>query len=97
MINDFAYWLLEGGEPEVAKQLLEQIISITPERKAAWLNLADAQYETKEFPWDEQTVESYETYIRLMYAEGREKLIPDRVYKRIFTIKSNPEYKTNTN
>ncbi|HEX8545419.1 MAG TPA: hypothetical protein VF691_00580 [Cytophagaceae bacterium] len=79
-LNDMAYFFLEAKFPSNSIYLLENILSVYPERTVAYLNLADAYLLS-----DETTLakEAYQKYISLMKKSGKGGNIPKRVFDRV--------------
>ncbi len=81
-LNDFGFFLERAGDYENAINILETLVFYTPKRAVAYLNLGDALYKFSK--WSKpRCVEKYKKYIELMKAQGKEKKIPKRVYKRL--------------
>jgi hypothetical protein len=77
--NDIAYYWQQAGFNDDAIWLLEKVISNSPERAVAYLNLADAYWVR-----DEKRIASghYKKYSELMVLSGKQQKIPERARER---------------
>jgi len=81
LMNDKASYLEQFGAFEESISILERVISKSPDRVVAYLNIADAYWGSNE---KENARDSYKKYIELMKAQGKDiKKIPPRVYERL--------------
>lgn len=78
LFNNYAFFLSELGDNEKAKSYLLQIIEINPNRTAAYLNLADVEWNLDNH---KSAIEYYKKYIELFTDDSSQ--IPDRVTERI--------------
>lgn len=77
-LNDYAFFLQQTGHSSDAINTLKKILKVRPKRTVAWLNLADAYWDIKEYSLAR---ESYKNYILMMQAA--KKSIPYRVVERV--------------
>jgi tetratricopeptide (TPR) repeat protein len=81
LMNDKAYYLEQLGAYSEAIFILKKVISKSPDRVVAYLNIADAYWGNNE---REEAGRSYEKYVELMKSQGKDmKKIPQRVHDRI--------------
>jgi hypothetical protein len=79
--NNAAYNLIEAENYNEARIILLDIVSFSPDRVVAYLNLGDAQWG---FDQNEKAKKSYQKYVELMKTQGKDlNKIPKRVYERI--------------
>ncbi len=79
--NDLAYYLQESGNNEEAIYLLEKIITQFPNRVVAYLNLADAYWNTNQ---KEKAKAHYKKYYNVMHQQNKNlSKIPNRVIERM--------------
>ena len=79
-INNFAYSLYKSKNYNYSISLLENVISKSPKRVVAYLNIADCYWETNE---KEKAKENYKMYIQLMKDQKKDlKKIPKYVLER---------------
>ena len=85
LMNDKAYYLEQAGAYAESIYILKKVISKSPDRVVAYLNIADAYWGNNE---REEAKKSYEKYVELMKKQGKDtKKIPQRVYDRIKAVK----------
>lgn len=77
--NDIAYYWQQAGFNDDAIWLLEKIISNSPDRVVAYLNLADAYWGKNEAL---NASKNYKKYSELMALSGKQQKIPSRVKER---------------
>jgi hypothetical protein len=77
--NDIAFYWQKAGYDEDAIWLLNKIINTSPNRTAAYLNIADSLWNSSK---TEESIKNYKTYIEQMKAKKKEHLIPQRVFLR---------------
>jgi hypothetical protein len=77
--NDIAYYWQQAGFNEDAIWLLEKVISNSPERTVAYLNIADAYWSKGD---KQKASANYKKYADLMVSSGKQKKIPERVNER---------------
>ena len=81
LMNDKAYYLEQLGAYAESIYILKKVLSKSPDRVVAYLNIADAYWGNNE---KNEARKSYEKYIELMKNQGKDmKKIPQRVYDRI--------------
>jgi tetratricopeptide (TPR) repeat protein len=81
LMNDKAYYLEQLGAYAESIYILKKVLSKSPDRVVAYLNIADAYWGNNE---KNEAKKSYEKYIELMKNQGKDmKKIPQRVYDRI--------------
>jgi tetratricopeptide (TPR) repeat protein len=81
LMNDKAYYLEQAGAYAESIKKKKKVISKSPDRVVAYLNIADAYWGNNE---KEEAKKSYEKYVELMKKQGKDmKKIPQRVYDRI--------------
>ena len=80
IINDYGFLMEQAGKEENAIYVLNYVLTLSPERTVAHLNLADALYKSGK---SEEAKKYYSSYIELMKKDGNEKEIPARVYERV--------------
>ena len=80
MTNDIAFFLELTKNYNESIYLLEKILEKFPNRTVAYLNLGDAYWGL-----DDKTKakEAYQTYIKQMKENGKEKKIPKVVLERV--------------
>lgn len=79
-INDLAFYLSRNGRSYEAIRLLEEIVTRSPNRAVAKLNLADSYWDNSLKGWASA---QYKAYQNEMLARGLGQKIPERVGKRI--------------
>ncbi|RYZ87743.1 MAG: hypothetical protein EOP06_12180 [Proteobacteria bacterium] len=80
-VNDKAYFLGELKFYSASVHVLEQVVSKSPKRAVAWLNLGDALWATNQ---KAKAAHAYGKYLECVGNNEREKqAIPQRVYQRI--------------
>lgn len=78
--NNIAFYLIEGGYPEPAIYLLEDIINKFKDREVAYINLGDAYLLVNQ---KEKAINMYSIYISKMKSKGKGKRIPSRIYRTL--------------
>ena len=78
--NDIAYFLQEAKAYHESIYLLEKILEKFPNRTVAYLNLGDAYWGLEN---KGKAIEAYQTYIKQMKENGKEKKIPKVVLERV--------------
>jgi len=78
--NNIAYYLEKAKAYKESAYLLEKILEKFPNRTVAYLNLGDAYWGLEN---KEKAKEAYQTYIKQMKANGKEKKIPKVVLERV--------------
>ena len=78
--NNIAYYFEQAKAYDEAIIILEKIITQSPYRTVAYLNLADAYWGKDE---QKKAIEMYQKYVDLMQKNGKENRIPQYVLKRI--------------
>lgn len=79
-LNDIAYYLQKSGNNLEAVMLLEVLLKKFPNRTVAYYNLADAYWELGR---KKEAKAMYETYVKQMRANGKEKRIPKVILERV--------------
>lgn len=79
LINNFAFYAEKYGQPIPAIIILNGIIDKQPNRIVAYLNLADAYWDVKDFG---SAKNKYKKYIELMREAGKGSKIPTKVFDR---------------
>ena len=79
VLNDYAFFLQQAGRSLDAIDMLKEILKVRPKRTVAWLNLADAYWDIKEYSLAR---EAYKNYISMMRAAKKNKNIPYRAIER---------------
>lgn len=79
-INNYAFFLQRAGQPEAAIKLLKKLVGLKPNRTVAWLNLADAYWDAKQFT---SARDCYAKYKRIMEEVNRGSAVPVRVHERL--------------
>lgn len=79
-INNYAFFLQQAGQPEAAIKLLKKLVGLKPNRTVAWLNLADAYWDTKQFT---SARDCYAKYKKMMEESNKGSAIPVRAYERL--------------
>lgn len=79
LINNFAFYAEKYGQPIPAIIILNGIIDKQPNRVVAYLNLADAYWDVKDFG---SAKNKYKKYIELMREAGKGGKIPTKVFDR---------------
>jgi hypothetical protein len=74
--NDLGFFLAEGGRPQEAATVLEEVIRAVPDRTVAYLNLGDAYAGLHDSP---KARAAYLEYEKRMEAAGTASKIPKRV------------------
>ncbi|WPN57823.1 hypothetical protein [Pseudomonas sp. P9_31] len=77
--NDIAYYWQQADFNEDAIWLLEKVISNSPDRTVAYLNIADAYWSKGD---RQMASANYKKYADLMVSSGKQKKIPERVNER---------------
>lgn len=77
--NDIAYYWQQAGFNDDAIWLLEKVISGSPSRMVAYLNIADAYWSKGE---KDRASDNYKKYIDLMMVSGNKQKIPERATNR---------------
>ncbi|SDS97922.1 hypothetical protein SAMN05216222_2779 [Pseudomonas prosekii] len=77
--NDIAYYWQQAGFNDDAIWLLEKVISSSPSRMVAYLNIADAYWSKGE---QNRASDNYKKYIDLMMLSGKKQKIPERATNR---------------
>jgi len=77
--NNIAYYLQKANANEEAVYLLEEIIEKFPKRTVSYYNLGDAYWALGR---KKEAKKVYETYVKQMIAQGKEKRIPKVVKER---------------
>jgi len=77
-MNDYGFFMEQAGKCKDAIFVLTCVLTLSPDRTPAHLNLADALYK---YGSKEEAKKYYKTYMELMKKEGKD--IPSRVYKRL--------------
>lgn len=78
--NDVAYYFEQGESYRGAISILNEVISVDPNRTVAYINLGDAHWGLQQF---EQAKMDYSKYVSLMKEKGIESKIPERVHTRM--------------
>lgn len=78
--NDIAYYFEQAGYYQGAISILNEVISVDPNRTVAYINLGDAHWGLQQF---EQAKTDYSKYVSLMKEKGIEGKIPERVHARM--------------
>ncbi len=90
MINDLGFFLEQGGFFQEAVEILSRVIKRFPYRMVAFLNIADAEWQSGNF---KKAADSYYRYRVLMQLAGKLKRVPNRVSKRISKFNKQPVHK----
>ncbi len=77
--NDIAFYWQRLGYDKDSIWLLQKVITNSPQRTVAYLNLADSLWNLSR---NEESVENYKIYIDQMKAKKKEHLIPERALLR---------------
>ncbi|MDQ2151235.1 ankyrin repeat domain-containing protein [Alcaligenaceae bacterium C4P045] len=90
MLNDYAFWLTQRGDPIVAEPVMSDVLRRAPDRVPAYLNRADARmavaqhnYENERTYYQALAREDYREYCSRRLKDGAE--IPSNVAGRIQT------------
>jgi len=78
-LNDYGFYLEEAGRPGDAVEILQAVIGLNADRAVAYLNLADAQYDSGDKGGAKA---NYAEYQKRMTAAGKTDKIPPRVADR---------------
>ncbi|WP_420211391.1 hypothetical protein ACN8ZM_28350 [Burkholderia aenigmatica] len=78
-LNDYAYALQLSHRDGEAIPVLQSVLSITPNRAVAWLNIADSYWSGGNF---EKGRAAYKRYVDLMTRAGNASKIPSRAKER---------------
>lgn len=78
--NDIAYYLQKSGANKESAYILEKILEKFPNRTVAYLNLGDAYWGLED---KVKAQKAYQTYIKQMKENGKEKKIPKVVLERV--------------
>lgn|GEM_PF-246133 len=86
LLNDIAFWLDAAGNPEAARPLLEEVLQREPDRIAAYLNLADIDWQLYQLQpdlglYEARAQERYRIYCGLRLT--RQLSVPQRVLERL--------------
>lgn len=76
--NDYGYFLQQANLNAEAVEILKIVISRSPGRTVAYLNIADTYWDLKKF---DEAVKNYKLYLSMM--SGKKDKIPERVFKRV--------------
>lgn len=79
-INNYAFFLQSAGQPEAAIKLLKNLVSLKPRRTVAWLNLADAYWDARQF---NNARSCYAKYKKIMEESKKSSAVPARVHERL--------------
>jgi len=78
--NDFGYALGEAGENSRAYEILKRVERVSPDRVVLMLNIADVIWGSDK----NKSKGYYKKYVDSMGRAGKERLIPLRVFERIY-------------
>ncbi len=79
-LNDYGFYLQQSKEHGAAIPIFKEVLKLSPGRTAAYLNLADSQWEMGFF---NEAKANYEKYQAMMFDRGRTKAVPVRVIQRL--------------
>jgi tetratricopeptide (TPR) repeat protein len=78
-VNDYGFFLQRAGASKDAVKILEKVVRVAPERTVAWLNLADAYWDSKH---TDEAKAAYRRYLKLLGGNSRVDH-PARVDQRV--------------
>ncbi len=78
-MNDYGFFLQKAGASKDAVKILEKVVRVAPSRTVAWLNLADAYWDSKHTG---EAKVAYRRYLQLLGGNGRVDY-PARVNQRL--------------